>query len=85
MCLLLMVAASSIAAQAQPIPLDVQNQPLSPTFQFPEMVLIPGGQFLMGDHHNYVDPAHPSAEVPTHTVHLNSFYMFTTGHFSTLS
>ncbi len=50
-------------------------RPFQPTLAFPEMVLIPGGQFLMGDHHNYVDLAHPSDEVPTHTVHLDSFYM----------
>ena len=48
--------------------------PISVTLQYPEMALIPGGEFVMGDHHNYVDPAHPSDEVPTHTVQLAAFY-----------
>ena len=43
--------------------------------QAPEMALVPGGQFEMGDHHNYVDPAHPSDEVPTHTVRIDSLYV----------
>ena len=39
------------------------------------MVLVPGGQFEMGDHHNYVDPAHPSDEVPIHTVRIDALYV----------
>jgi formylglycine-generating enzyme required for sulfatase activity len=41
----------------------------------PEVVLLPGGEFEMGDHHNYVDPAHPSDEVPIHTVRIDSLYV----------
>ncbi len=41
----------------------------------PEMVLIPGGEFDMGDHHNFVDPGHPTDELPIHTVHIDSFYL----------
>ncbi len=51
------------------------NKSLSSTIQFPEMALIPGGQFVMGDHQGYVDPAHPSDEIPLHIVNLDSFYM----------
>ena len=39
------------------------------------MVLIPAGAFAMGDHHNYVDPAHPSDEVPIHTVSIDALYV----------
>ena len=37
------------------------------------MVMIPAGSFEMGDHHGFVDPQHPSDEVPLHTVRLDSF------------
>jgi formylglycine-generating enzyme required for sulfatase activity len=48
------------------------------TDSVPQFVRIPAGQFAMGDHHSFVDPAHPSDEVPIHTVSLDSFYMGTT-------
>jgi formylglycine-generating enzyme required for sulfatase activity len=41
-------------------------------------VKIPAGEFSMGDHHGFVDPSHPSDELPLHTVRLNSFYIATT-------
>jgi len=34
-------------------------------------VQIPGGQFVMGDHAGFVDPKHPSDELPLHTVKIN--------------
>jgi formylglycine-generating enzyme required for sulfatase activity len=37
--------------------------------------LIPGGEFAMGDHFGFVDPSHPSDELPIHTVKVNSFFM----------
>jgi formylglycine-generating enzyme required for sulfatase activity len=40
--------------------------------------LIPGGEFEMGDHHGFVDPSHPSDELPVHKVKVNPFYMSTT-------
>ncbi len=43
--------------------------------KMPGFVLIPAGQFEMGDHHNYVDPQHPSDEIPIHNVRVDSFYM----------
>lgn len=39
----------------------------------PTMVYLPGGDFEMGDHHNFVDPNHPSDETPIHWVTLDSF------------
>jgi formylglycine-generating enzyme required for sulfatase activity len=42
---------------------------------FPEMVTIPAGEFLMGDHYGYVDPNHPSDEIPIHTVRLSAYSM----------
>ncbi|MCX6136582.1 MAG: DUF1566 domain-containing protein [Ignavibacteriales bacterium] len=40
--------------------------------------LVPGGEFEMGDHFGFVDPSHPSDELPIHQVKVNSFYMATT-------
>jgi sulfatase modifying factor 1 len=41
-------------------------------------VLLPGGEYAMGDHFGFVDPSHPSDELPIHTVKVNSFYMAAT-------
>ncbi len=47
----------------------------APTPQAPVLVQVTGGQFDMGDHQGYVDPDHPSDEVPIHTVKVNSLYV----------
>jgi formylglycine-generating enzyme required for sulfatase activity len=39
------------------------------------MVQIPGGTFAMGDHYGYVDPQHPSDELPLHNVTVSTFLM----------
>jgi formylglycine-generating enzyme required for sulfatase activity len=44
----------------------------------PTYVKIPAGTFSMGDHHNFVDPEHPSDEIPLHTVTISAFSMSTT-------
>ncbi|MEI6435977.1 MAG: DUF1566 domain-containing protein [Bacteroidota bacterium] len=36
---------------------------------------IPGGEFQMGDHFGYIDPNHPSDELPVHLVKVDSFNM----------
>ena len=41
-------------------------------------VRISGGSFVMGDHFGFVDPDHPSDELPLHTVCISPFYMATT-------
>jgi formylglycine-generating enzyme required for sulfatase activity len=41
-------------------------------------VRIPGATYVMGDHFGFVDPVHPSDEVPLHTVTVSSFYASTT-------
>ena len=41
----------------------------------PEYARIPGGTFEMGDHHGFVDPGHPTDELPRHPVTLDPFYM----------
>jgi formylglycine-generating enzyme required for sulfatase activity len=41
-------------------------------------VQIPTGEFEMGDHFGFVDPAHPSDELPIHKVKINTFKMATT-------
>ena len=43
-----------------------------------QFVKIPAGSYQMGDHFGFVDPAHPSDEVPVHNVAVDSFYMETT-------
>ena len=39
----------------------------------PDMVLLPSGEFEMGDHHDLGGKEHPSDEIPVHIVKLNSF------------
>jgi formylglycine-generating enzyme required for sulfatase activity len=41
-------------------------------------VKIPGGEYEMGDHFGFVDPAHPTDELPIHHVKINSFYIAST-------
>ncbi len=41
-------------------------------------VLLPSGEYEMGDHFGFVDPSHPSDELPLHNVKVDSFYMATT-------
>jgi len=38
-------------------------------------IQIPSGEFIMGDHFGFVDPNHPSDELPLHTVKINAFSM----------
>ena len=52
-----------MAAQAQ------STQPGSS--MYPELTLLPAGQFQMGDHYGFVDPEHPSDEVPVHMVWID--------------
>jgi len=40
-------------------------------------VQLPGGGYEMGDHFGFVDPSHPSDELPIHTVSIGPFYMAT--------
>ena len=40
-------------------------------------IRIPAGSFEMGDHYGFVDPSHPSDELPIHVVRVNSFMMAT--------
>jgi gluconolactonase len=41
----------------------------------PEMKLIPGGEFEMGDHHDLGGLEHKNDELPVHTVYVDSFYI----------
>ena len=40
-----------------------------------DMVLIPADTFRMGDHYGFVDPNHPTDELPVHTVKLDTFLL----------
>jgi formylglycine-generating enzyme required for sulfatase activity len=39
------------------------------------MVVVPGGEFEMGDHIGVIDPKHPSDEIPIHKVMISQFYI----------
>jgi formylglycine-generating enzyme required for sulfatase activity len=41
-------------------------------------VTLPGGEYEMGDHYGFVDPSHPSDELPIHKVKVGGFIMATT-------
>jgi uncharacterized protein (TIGR03437 family) len=45
------------------------------TASYPTTVQIPAGEFAMGDHHNFVDPAHPSDELPIHKVWIDALHV----------
>lgn len=64
---LLLALASAVAALAQ----------TPGSTQYPEMTQIPSGEFQMGDHAGFVDPQHPSDEVPAHKVWVDGFYIGT--------
>ncbi len=53
--------------------LSVRGGTDADTAAAPRLRIIPGGTFEMGDHFGFVDPSHPSDEVPLHTVRLDSF------------
>jgi formylglycine-generating enzyme required for sulfatase activity len=68
-------------------PTQVQAVTLTPTADAPSaknqprfsgMMPIPAGKFEMGDHQGFVDPQHPSDEVPIHTVNIDAFFMSAT-------
>ncbi|MEI7982699.1 MAG: SUMF1/EgtB/PvdO family nonheme iron enzyme, partial [Bacteroidota bacterium] len=42
-------------------------------YSYGEMVVIPADTFSMGDHFGFVDPSHPSDEIPIHPVRLDSY------------
>lgn len=41
-------------------------------------VRLPMGEYDMGDHFGFVDPSHPSDELPIHKVRVDSFFIATT-------
>jgi formylglycine-generating enzyme required for sulfatase activity len=41
-------------------------------------VRLPGGEYRMGDHFGFVDPSHPSDELPIHLVRVDAFYIAVT-------
>ncbi|MCE5228217.1 DUF1566 domain-containing protein [bacterium] len=41
----------------------------------PSFAVIPGGSFSMGDHQGFVDPLHPTDELPLHAVTISAFYL----------
>ncbi len=54
------------------------TQQSDPVFTEINEVMLTGGEYEMGDHFGFVDPAHPSDEIPVHKVKVNAFYMTTT-------
>ena len=52
---------------------DTNTDPIIITDPVFTEVQLPGGDFDMGDHFGFVDPSHPSDEVPIHKVKVNAF------------
>ena len=44
----------------------------------PQLARVPAGLYQMGDHFGFVDPVHPSDEIPVHNVAVGAFDMATT-------
>jgi sulfatase modifying factor 1 len=55
----------------------LQVNPNDPDLTISE-ILLPGNEFEMGDHFGFIDPSHPSDEVPVHKVKVDSFYIAVT-------
>ena len=82
-------AAAGTTTTTTAIPPTSTTSPATPTTTLPiastttrttsatqsGLAAIPGGTFMMGDHHDYVDPAHGSDETPIHTVTISAFYI----------
>ena len=75
--------SSSVPASSQ-VTAPTASSPMTPSAPSNEalrgLVLIPGGEFEMGDHHGLgsQDPEHATDEVPVHSVNVDSFYMGST-------
>jgi formylglycine-generating enzyme required for sulfatase activity len=46
-------------------------------YRTPSMAFLHSGEYAMGDHFGFVDPGHPSDEIPIHTVHVDSVFIGT--------
>jgi formylglycine-generating enzyme required for sulfatase activity len=68
------LTASNAAGSGQ-VSHTVTVSATAPTASF---VRIPGGSYVMGDHFGFVDPDHPSDEIPLHPVTTSPFYISTT-------
>ncbi len=49
------------------------TSPILDPANIPDLTLIPGGEFEMGDHHDLGNVEHESDEIPIHTVQIDSF------------
>ncbi|MEI8165800.1 MAG: SUMF1/EgtB/PvdO family nonheme iron enzyme, partial [Chloroflexales bacterium] len=74
----LIVNDSKLSSAAATVSVTVTAAPPSVTTFTPVFVRIPGGSYMMGDHFGFVDPDHPSDEIPLHNVTISPFYMATT-------
>jgi formylglycine-generating enzyme required for sulfatase activity len=72
-----LTAANAAGRSTASTVITVSNATNPVTFT-PLFVRIPGGSYMMGDHFNFVDPDHPSDELPLHTVTISPFFMSTT-------
>ena len=74
----LIVNDGKLSSPAATVSITVSAAPSSGTNFTPVFAHVPGGSYVMGDHFNFVDPDHPSDEIPLHTVTISPFYMSTT-------
>ncbi len=66
------ISVTVVTATTTPNPSAAGSTPSAPAAA---LVRIPGGSYLMGDHFGFVDPQHPTDELPLHTVNISPFYM----------
>ncbi len=74
--LLASCSLTSIVTTISPSPAaspSVSTETSRPPNSSSQLVSIPGGQYQMGDHAGYVDPQHPSDELPLHSVTISQF------------
>ncbi len=69
------VLATKPSAAPSPIISTLPAVPGTTSVTQSKMVVIPGGDYEMGDHIGFVDPQHPSDEIPIHKVNISQFYM----------
>lgn len=72
---LALLAAGLVLAGCGREPAAPDDDEQQPPVVTPGLVLIPGGQFVMGDHDGLGGVEHGNDEVPLHTVRIDSFHI----------
>ncbi len=67
------IAAGLTPSQSNPAVISTATKAAAMPVSLSNMVAIPAGTFQMGDHFGFVDPQHPTDELPLHAVSLSAF------------